>query len=371
MKLQHYRCIILETPNLELIMPLFNSAPKSVCFLRLSAIGDVCHAIAAVQALQKHWPETKVTWIIGKVEAQLVQGLEGVELIIFDKKAGWTGIQSVWKALKGQRFDALVHMQLALRASIVTLGIRANYKVGFNRERAKEGQWLFTNRKIPDTHSQHVLDSFFSFIHYLGVPRSQPEWQLPIAQEHLLFAKQVLQGKPSVVISPAASKDERNWQVEKYAQFADWVTSKGYQVVLCGSPSERELALSQRIQTLMNSTALDLVGKTSLKQLTAILRYADVVLAPDSGPAHIATTQHTPVIGLYGHSNPKRTGPYNSQKYVVSVYEQFAQQQYNKPIEDLSWSSRVKGSHIMDAISLEDVQQRFNTIEKTEDNHAK
>ncbi len=156
-------------------MPLFNSAPKSVCFLRLSAIGDVCHAIAAVQALQKHWPETKVTWIIGKVEAQLVQGLEGVELIIFDKKAGWTGIQSVWKALKGQRFDALVHMQLALRASIVTLGIRANYKVGFNRERAKEGQWLFTNRKIPDTHSQHVLDSFFSFIHYLGVPRSQPE----------------------------------------------------------------------------------------------------------------------------------------------------------------------------------------------------
>ncbi len=121
----------------------------------------------------------------------------------------------------------------------------------------------------------------------------------------------------------------------------------------------------------MNSTALDLVGKTSLKQLTAILRYADVVLAPDSGPAHIATTQHTPVIGLYGHSNPKRTGPYNSQKYVVSVYEQFVQQQYNKPIEDLSWSSRVKGSHIMDAISLKDVQQRFNTIEKTEDNHAK
>lgn len=352
-------------------MPLFTSAPKSVCFLRLSAIGDVCHAVAAVQALQKHWPETKVTWVIGKVEAQLIQGLEGVELVVFDKKAGWAGIKSVWNALKGQRFDALVHMQLALRASIVTLGISAKYKVGFNKQRAKEGQWLFTNRKIPDTHSQHVLDSFFAFIHYLGVPTSKPQWHLPLDAEHLTFAKEILQNKPSVIISPAASKDERNWQVEKYAQFADWVISKGYQAVLCGSPSERELALSQHIQAKMHSTALDLVGKTSLKQLTAVLRYADVVLAPDSGPAHIATTQETPVIGLYGHSNPKRTGPYNSQEFVVSVYEQFAQQQYNKPLDDISWSSRVKGNHIMDAISLAEVQERFESILKNKDNHAK
>ena len=79
---------------------LFSSPPKSVCFLRLSAIGDVCHAVAAVQALQKYWPETKVTWIIGKVEAQLLQGLDNVELIVFDKKAGWAGMKSVWRQLK-------------------------------------------------------------------------------------------------------------------------------------------------------------------------------------------------------------------------------------------------------------------------------
>ncbi len=344
-------------------MPLFSSAPKSVCFLRLSAIGDVCHAVSAIQALQKQWPETKVTWIIGKVEAQLLQGLENVELIVFDKKAGWAGIKSVWRAIKGRNFDVLVHMQLALRASIVTLGIKAKYKVGFNRKRAKEGQWLFTNKKIPDTHSQHVLDSFFSFIEYLGVPKSKPEWHLPISESDHQFAIQTLQGKPTIVICPAASKDERNWLNERYALFADWVIKKGYQVAICGSPAEREIVLADAIQSHMQHQAINLVGKTSLKQLTAVLNAAEVVLAPDSGPAHLATTQGTPVIGLYGHSNPKRTGPYNSQEYVVSVYEQFVQQQHNKPIDTLSWSTRVKGSHVMDSIRLESVQESFLIIE--------
>ena len=344
--------------------PLFSSQPKAVCFLRLSAIGDVCHAVAAIQALQRHWPDTKVTWIIGKVEAQLLEGLENVELIVFDKKAGFKGAQAVWRQLKGRQFDALVHMQLALRASILTLGIKARYKIGFNFKRAKEGQWLFTNRKIQDTQSQHVLDSFFSFIEYLGVPRVTPEWQLPVSEADHQYAREILTDKPTIAICPAASKDERNWLTNRYALFADWLIEKGYQVVLCGSPAERERKLMDEISQQMQHTALNLVGKTTLKQLTAVLKQVQVVLAPDSGPAHIATTQGTPVIGLYGHSNPKRTGPYNSQQYVVSVYEQFAQQQHNKPAEDLAWSTRVKGAHVMESITLDAVKRSFSLIEQ-------
>lgn len=253
-------------------MPLFSSPPQSVCFLRLSAIGDVCHAVAAVQALQKQWPETKVTWIIGKVEAQLLQGLDNVELIIFDKKAGFAGMKAVWQQLKGRRFDALIHMQLALRASLLTLGIQAQYKVGFHRQRAKEGQWLFTNRKIADHQSAHVLDSFLTFVEYLGVPRTAPTWSMPIGEPERAFARQQLHDKPSVVICPAASKDERNWLTERYAQFADYVANQGYQVVLCGSPAPREVQLATTISELMTQPVVNLVGKTSLKQLTAIDR---------------------------------------------------------------------------------------------------
>ncbi|ENM4021807.1 glycosyltransferase family 9 protein [Vibrio cholerae] len=350
-------------------MPLFLSPPKSVCFLRLSAIGDVCHAVAAVQALQKYWPETKVTWIIGKVEAQLLQGLDNVELIVFDKKAGWEGMKSVWKQLKGRRFDALVHMQLALRASLLTLGIRAQYKVGFHRKRAKEGQWLFTNCKITDTESSHVLDSFFSFIEYLGVPHSQPTWSLPITTQDRAFARQKLQDKPSVIICPAASKDERNWPIAHYAEFADYVVSQGYQVVLCGSPAPREQQLANQIADLMTQPVVNLVGQTNLKQLAALLGEAKLVLAPDSGPAHIATTQGTPVLGLYAHSNPKRTGPYFNINDVVSIYEACVTKQQGQPIEQLAWSTRAKGETLMQGISVSSVINAFTRMMKGTTTH--
>lgn len=341
-------------------MPLFTSAPHSLCILRLSAIGDVCHAIAAVQTIQTTWPSTKITWIVGKVEAQLIHDLPGITVIPFDKKLGLAGMRTIWHQLKDQQFDALVHMQLALRASLLTVGIKAKYKVGFNRKRAKEGQWLFTNRKIEDTASAHVLDSFYAFIEYLGVPKREPSWNIPLSEVDLAFIDtHVSSEKPYVVISPAASKDERNWLTERYAQLADWLNEQGYQVVLCGSPSEREKQLGAAIESLAQSPLIDIIGLTSLKQLTAVLKKATVVIAPDSGPAHIATTQHTPVIGLYGHSNPKRTGPYNSLPYVVSVYEHHVTQQQNKPIEDLKWSTRVKGDHIMQDITLDMVKEAF------------
>lgn len=345
-------------------MPLFSSPPKSVCFLRLSAIGDVCHAVAAVQALQQYWPETKVTWIIGQVEAQLLQGLDNVELIVFDKKSGWAGMKAVWQQLQGRHFDALIHMQLALRASLLTLGIRAQYKVGFHRKRAKEGQWLFTNRKITDTESSHVLDSFFSFIEYLGVPRSQPTWSLPITPQDRAFARQQLQDKPSVIICPAASKDERNWPTAHYAEFADYVVSQGYQVVLCGSPAHREQQLANQITDLMTQPVVNLVGQTSLKQLAALLGEAKLVLAPDSGPAHIATTQGTPVLGLYAHSNPKRTGPYFNIEDVVSVYEDNVTKQQAKPLSELAWSTRAKGTDLMQQITVSVVIERFEHMMK-------
>ncbi|WP_298941435.1 glycosyltransferase family 9 protein [uncultured Psychromonas sp.] len=344
-------------------MPLFSTAPKSICLLRLSAIGDVCHAVAMVQAIQKQWPSTKITWIMGKIEAQLLHDLPNIEVIIFDKKTGYSGMKAIWKQLSDRKFDALLHMQLALRASALTIGIKAKYKIGFNRKRAKEGQWLFTNKKIPDTASQHVLDSFFEFAYFLGIDKITPTWNIPLSSSDIEFAQSIsCEKKPLFVISPAASKDERNWLTERYAAVADHAITQGFEVVLCGSPAPREVLLGENIQTLMQDKAINLIGQTSLKQLTATLRQASLVLAPDSGPAHIATTQNTPVIGLYGHSNPLRTGPYLSAEHVISVYEQHVQEQHKKSLSELPWSARAKGEHIMQDISTEQVIEQFTAI---------
>ncbi|MGF1685271.1 glycosyltransferase family 9 protein [Photobacterium japonica] len=335
-------------------MALFTTPPASLCILRLSAIGDVCHTISVVQAIQQHWPNTKITWIVGKVEAPLIQALPNVDVVVFDKKAGWKGMQAVWQALKGQRFDALLLMQVALRASLLSFGIRAHYKVGFSRARAKEGQWLFTNKKLPDTQAAHVLDNLAEFARYLGIPFSHPRWDIPLPADASAFAQEQITA-PTLVISPAASKDERNWLPERYAQVADYAYQQGLNVVLCGSPAPREVQLGERILSHCHTPVHNLIGQTSLIELVALCKQASIVLAPDSGPAHIATTQGTPVIGLYAHSNPARTGPYNSQAHVVDVYHVHAEKQHGKPVSQLAWGTRVKGDELMQDITVQAV----------------
>ncbi len=343
-------------------MALFSSAPESLCILRLSAIGDVCHAIAVVQAIQTHWPETKITWITGKIEAQLVTHLPNINVVIFDKKEGLAGMRKVWQQLSTQRFDALLHMQAAIRASVLSIGIKARYKVGFGHNRTREAQRFFTNKHLPVTESIHVLDNFAEFARYIGVPFNKPQWNIPLSPQDLDFAERHLSDSPTLVISPAASKDERNWLTERYADIADYAYEQGLQVVLCGSPAPREVKLGRAISALCRCPLNNLIGNTTLMQLAALLRRATVVIAPDSGPAHLATTQGTPVIGLYAHSNPARTGPYNSQELVASVYDKHAASQYGQPVEKLAWGARAKGNNLMQDISVEMVKQRLDQV---------
>lgn len=343
-------------------MALFSSAPKSLCILRLSAIGDVCHAISVVQAIQAYWPETEITWITGKIEAQLIGHLSNINVVVFDKKEGFAGMKKVWRQLSGQRFDALLHMQAAIRSSALSFGIKAKYKIGFGKNRTREGQRFFTNKHLPKTKCFHVLDNFAEFARYIGVPFDTPTWTIPLSQEDIEFAQSHLTNMPTLVISPAASKDERNWLTERYAQLADYANEQGLQIVLCGSPSPREVKLGEDIEALCQCPVKNLIGKTNLMQLTSILKQADVVLAPDTGPAHLATTQGTPVIGLYAHSNPLRTGPYNSLEYIASVYQKHVEEQQGKSVESLHWGARAKGDNLMQDISLDMVKQSLNKV---------
>jgi len=337
--------------------------PKNLCLLRLSAIGDVCHALAMVQSIQQHYPDIKITWVIGKIEASLLKGLPNVEFITFDKKAGLKSYRDLKRNLKGRNFDVLLHMQVALRASLASLCIPAKVKIGFDSKRAKEGQWLFTNKKIAPQNNPHVLDGFFGFAEAIGVPVKEPNWHMPINDQDLLWAsEQFPSGKPIAVLSPAASKAERNWHSEGYAKIADDLVQRGFEVVICGGPTTQEKLLAEQIISLSQQPLKNLVAQTSLKQLLAVLKIAHLVIAPDTGPTHMAVTVGTPVIGLYAHSNPHRTGPYCYQHYVVSCYQTNVQLQYKKPLSKLPWGIRAKGSNLMNAITFTQVQDKVRQL---------
>ena len=152
-------------------MPDPITPPRSLCIVRLSAIGDTCHVVPIVRTLQRAWPQTRITWVIGRVEARLLGLLPGVEFITVDKRTGLRGLRALRTQLAARHFDVLLHMQLALRASLVASCVRARVKLGFDRPRARELQWLFTDARIAPRTREHVLDSFFGFAAALGIER--------------------------------------------------------------------------------------------------------------------------------------------------------------------------------------------------------
>ncbi|MCF7482095.1 glycosyltransferase family 9 protein [Vibrio sp. J1-1] len=342
---------------------MFTSAPSSLCILRLSAIGDVCNTIATVQAIQKQWPSTQITWITGKLESQLLEAIDGIEVIVFDKKAGLEGYKTLWKQLKGREFDALLHMQYAIRASVATLGIKAKYKLGFASDRSQDFQTLFTNVKVPSPQSLHVADGLMAFAHQIGVPNTELDWALTYSEQDNKWAEtHVSRDKPNLLLVPGASKAYKNWNAEGYVDVIGHARAKGWNVILAGSPAQVELDLAESIQSRLDEPCLNLVGQSSILQMLALIDNVDMVIAPDTGPAHMASAMNTPIIGLYAHHNPVRVGPYRYLQYVVSVYEEVILAETGKTSQQLSWRTRAKDEKAMNLITSTQVINMFDHV---------
>ncbi|MGH8363616.1 MAG: glycosyltransferase family 9 protein, partial [Gammaproteobacteria bacterium] len=184
-------------------MSLDLSAPVSVCILRLSAVGDVCHTLPVIRTLQNAWPDTRFTWIIGKLEATLLGDIPDIEFIIFDKSRGLDAYRGLRRSLRGRQFNLLLHMQMSLRASLASaFAVRAPLKLGFDKQRAHDWQWLFANRRIPYKPHQHVMDSFFGFAEACGVTQRVLHWDIPIPSEAEAFARDIIpDNSPTLIIS--------------------------------------------------------------------------------------------------------------------------------------------------------------------------
>lgn len=340
-----------------------DKAPQSICILRLSAIGDICHTLPVVRTLQQHWPDTNITWVIGKLEHSLIGDIPGIQFITFNKTQGASAYIQLYQQLRRQKFDILLHMQMSLRASVASLLVKARTRIGFDRQRAKDMQWLFTNQKIQFKPKQHVLESLFGFTEALGIQEQRLNWDIPISTDTKTKVAAMLPQSPYLVISPCSSMAYRNWNHEGYAQVANYAREKyGLEIVLTGGPSALEQEYGQQIMHSLNMKATNLVGQTSLKELLAILEQAVAIVAPDSGPAHMATAVNTPVIGLYACTNPDRARPYLSAEYTVNQYPQAILDKYGKTVDELAWGTRVRDPGTMDRISPEMVIEKLDQL---------
>lgn len=335
--------------------------------MRLSAVGDVCHALPVVRSLMAAWPETRFTWVIGRLEAGLLGDIPGIEFITFDKSQGRHAYRQLRGRLAGRRFDLLLQMQVSLRASMACLtGVRAARRLGFDRARARDFQWLFTNEKIAARKHEHVMDSLFGFADAVGVHERELRWDIPLGDSDRALAEHhIPDGTPTLVMSPLSSprlRNWRNWRLERYAAVADYAAGQGLKVILTGGPSTAEREAGESIASQCDSAPVNLIGQTNLKQLFALIERARVVISPDSGPVHMATAAGTSVIGLYATSNPDRTGPYFCRQWVVNRYPEALHKFNNKTPETIRWGTRVRHPDAMGLIQVDDVTAMLDTV---------
>ncbi len=330
-----------------------------LCLLRLSALGDVSHVVAVLQRLQRDLPAARLTWIIGTLEHRLLEGLSGVEFIVVDKKALWPSLKALRERLRGRRFDALLHMQISLRANLVAACVRASRRIGLDPARSKDLHGLFVRERIRPAPAggEHVVHALMAFSEALGLGPAVPTWDMPIPEEaHAFAAAQLKPDRRWLGMNLCSSHALRNWAPERQAALIRHaVEAHGLSVVLLGGRSALEREYADAITRELPWPVLDLVGKDTLKQLLALLQRLTVLVSPDSGPMHLASAVGTPVIGLHAASNPKRSGAWNSQAWAVDRYDEAARKYRGKPAAQLAWGSKIEFPGVMDLVTVADV----------------
>ncbi|NNE06790.1 MAG: hypothetical protein HKN15_13800, partial [Xanthomonadales bacterium] len=343
-------------PSLPLIQP-----PASLCILRLSALGDATHVLPVVNAIRDRWPQTRISWIIGTLERRLLRHFDGVEFIEFDKRGGWRAVGRLREQLRARQFDALLHMQVAARANLLSRLVRTPLRLGWDQARSRDLHHWFTNHQVPAAPFQHQVEGFLSFASALGAPANEPRWGLGAGNEDRAWVDQHVDRQSRLlVISPCSSHALRNWRAERYAAVADHaVSALGMQVVISGGPGELEARTASEIEAAMRQSAINLVGKDTLTQSIALLDRAEVVISPDSGPAHIASALGTPVIGLHAATWSRRSGPYRSLDLCVDRFPEAARKYRKREPEELRWGTRIEVPGVMDLVEVDDVIERL------------
>jgi heptosyltransferase I len=284
-----------------------------VCVVMLSALGDVVHTLPVVTAIKRHVPATRLTWILQPGPATLVRGHPDVdEILMFERRRGWRALLGMRRELRTRPFDLVIDLQPYLKAGIITGFTRAPVKLGLDRARARDLNWLFTTNRIPPRPLGHVQEQFLEFLDAIGVPRGEPAWGLRATEEERARARALVAGAdgPLVGLVLASSRRERNWFPDRYADLiAALRRDLGATAVLLGGRSAPESEMAAGILGRAGSRPIDTMGE-DLRTMLGLLDACDVVISPDTGPLHMCVAMDVPVVGLYGFTNPKRSGPY-------------------------------------------------------------
>src|SRR5688572_7046337 len=301
-----------------------------VCIVMMSAVGDTVHVLPVVNALKRHDPTLHVSWVLQPLPASLVRGHPAIDAIIpFDPTRGWRAFTDVARATRSSRFDLVIDLQVAMKGGLVTALTGAKRRLGFDRRRARDFNWLFTTERIPANPPQHVAEQYLEFLRHLGVEPEPIEWRLGPWDDERPWQREFFAGVdgPAAAINVATSNPDRDWMPDRWAAVIDALDTRyGLRCIIVGGRSERELAAFEAIRRATRHAPIDALG-SGFRRLVSILDGVQVVLALDSAPLHIAVALGRPVISLMANADPRRTGPFRAyHDLIVDAYHEPGEQ---------------------------------------------
>jgi heptosyltransferase I len=297
-----------------------------VAIVMLSALGDAVHVLPLLTALKRHRPSAQITWVTQPAAASLVRGHRALDrLVVFDRDRGLAAFGDVRRAVTGAPFDLLLDLQVYFKAGLLTALIPARTKLGFDRTRARDLNWLFTNAKLPPRPGpRHVQDQYLEFLAAIGVPAEPLRWDLgPWAGETVWRPPAGGAGdQPYAALVIGSSRRQKDWLADRWADVADALFhDHGLRPVLVGGTSPREQLTATIIKARARAPVVDALG-SGLRPLVSILHGAELVVSLDTGPLHMAVALERPVVSLIGYNDPRIVGPYrHSGDLVVSAYD--------------------------------------------------
>lgn len=344
---------------------LLPSAP-SILIILMGSLGDVTRGLCLVSQIKNKWPDSSVTWLAEPKWAELVSIHPRIDkIIIFKRHKHVLGVLDLHKELTREHFDITFDLQRHFKSGFFSLLSGAKRRIGFHRKNAKELNWLFNNEHIEYVRNELNLPKwkhYLKFTEHLGLT-THSSLDFGLSSINTMVNLPDIVGKtqdgPFISVVMGSSWESKDWFFEGYYRLVkDIISSKKLSVVLLGDHSQvaHGAELCEKIGT---NRLINLIGKTSILELVAVLNAAAVGVGPDSGPGHLAAAVGTPYVSLFGPTSPKRAAPYKCEHLVVQS-DLNCVSCYKKKCPDLD-------RKCMRLISVELVQEKLSEALRTVD----
>jgi ADP-heptose:LPS heptosyltransferase len=330
---------------------------QRILSIKPSAVGDVIHTLPVLTKLRRRYPEARIDWVLTPAIAELVGQHPALSnVVLFDRGALardwrdwlaglWHMLADLWRT----RYDLVLDLHGQFRSAILTMATHAPVRLGFDRPHfgprspsdrqlianayrhgwtgTREGAWLAYTHRIPLPRSDvHAIDRYLWLTPILGLDEGPADFLVPIppaSESYIdaLLSHYGVRSQSFAVVVPGTIWPTKHWTIEGFAAVARYLRGTGRAVVLAGAATERE-----RCRTVAERApgVLDFSGQTTLSELAALLRRAEVCVTNDSGSMHLAVALGRPVVSVFGPTDDVWIGPYRRPEAVVRVQKECA-----------------------------------------------